>query len=91
VSIKDAKSFTRLKVLLRRHRRDVAEIENIKANLFYHGTLVLVNCSRYTGPGITVTDGMCPTDRVAVSLPNGNTWYYDAEHVKPNTFLATTP
>lgn len=69
---------------LGRYRRALKALEKWKAKRFYHGTPVIVSCERYEGPGIAVSDGQCPPDRVAVSLPNGNTWWYDVESVRPN-------
>ena len=70
--------------LLGRYRRAVKSLEKLKTKHFYHGTPVTVNCPRYKGPGVAVTDGTCWPDHVAVSLPNGNTWRYPIEAVRPN-------
>lgn len=70
--------------LLGRYRRAVKSLEKLKAKCFYHGTPVTVNCQCYKGPGVAVTDGECWPDHVAVSLPNGNTWRYPLEAVRPN-------
>ena len=71
-------------VLLGRYRRAVKALERLKAKHFYHGTPVTVYHARYKGPGIAVTDGDCWPDHVAVSLPNGNTWRYPLESIRPN-------
>lgn len=73
----------RLTRLLRRYRQSVKSLEKLKAREFYHGTPVMVSCDRYVGPGVAVTDGDCWPDHVAVSLPNGNTWRYPIESVRP--------
>lgn len=72
-----------IRALLARYRRAVKSLEKLKAKQFYHGTTVTVNCARYKGPGVAVTDGDCWPDHVAVSLPNGNTWRYPLESVRP--------
>lgn len=70
--------------LLAQYRRSVKSLEILKAKHFHHGTPVIVDCARYKGPGIAVTDGECWPDHVAVSLPNGNTWRYPLEAVEPD-------
>ena len=63
------------------YQRALGELEKAKAELFYHGSEVDVYDPRYQGPGLAVTDGQCPPDQVAVSLPNGNTWWYPIDAV----------
>lgn len=63
-----------------RFHRD--RLERAKLTVFPHGAEVLVNCERYKGPGIAVSDSQCPVDQVAVCLPNGNTWFYPIESVR---------
>jgi hypothetical protein len=75
---------TNLKPLLERYRRAWTALEQYKSTHFYHGTPVTVSHPRYTGLGVAVTDGTCWPDHVAVRLPNGNTWRYPMEYVKPN-------
>lgn len=77
-------AHVRWSALLGRYRQSVRALEKVKAENFYHGTPVEVNHPRYKGPGIAVTDGDCWPDHVAVSLPNGNTWRYPLESVRPN-------
>ena len=72
-------------VLLGRYRSVVRALERRRAKHFYHGTPVMVMCNRYHGQGVAVTDHLCPPDKVAVALPNGNTWWYPMEAVRPNT------
>lgn len=74
--------------LLGRYRRALAELEKFKADLFYHGTPVTVDCPRYKGPGTAVTDNQCPPDQVAVLLENGNVWWYPMEACRPNAELS---
>ena len=69
---------------LGRYRRALDELEKCKSERYYHGTPVMVDCPRYKGPGVAVTDNQCPPDQVAVSLENGNTWWYPMEAVRPN-------
>lgn len=69
---------------LGRYRRALAELEKCKADRFYHGTPVTVDCPRYKGPGTAVTDNQCPPDKVAVLLENGNVWWYPMESCRPN-------
>ena len=53
------------------------------AENFPKGTKVEVDQpGRYTGPGV-VTSELCACDQVPVCLPNGNTWWYQIEYVKP--------
>lgn len=80
----------RSSALLGRYRRALKSLEKFKAKHFYHGTPVTVNCARYKGPGVAVTDGECWPDHVAVSLPNGNTWRYPLEAVRPNAPSSAT-
>lgn len=75
--------------LLGRYRCAVLALEKVKAERFYHGTPVTVDDERYRGPGIAVTDGTCWPDFVAVALPNGNTWRYPMENVRPNNDYTT--
>lgn len=76
-------NYTQQRALLGRYRRAVKSLEKLKANHFYHGTPVTVKHARYVGPGMAVTDGECWPDHVSVSLPNGNTWRYPIESVRP--------
>ncbi len=69
--------------LIARYRRAVESLEKFKVTHFCHGTKVIVDNPRYKGPGVAVTDGTCWPDHVAVSLPNGNTWRYPIENVRP--------
>lgn len=69
--------------VLSRYRNALAELERHKADRFYPGTHVLVNCSRYHGHGIAVTDNQCPPDQIAVRLENGNVWWYPLEACRP--------
>ena len=79
------KRLVGISALLSRYRRAVKSLEKLKAKHFYHGTPVAVNCRRYKGNGLAVTDGECWPDHVAVSLPNGSTWRCPLEAVVPNT------
>ena len=72
---------------LGRYRRALDELEKCKSERYYHGTPVMVDCPRYKGPGVAVTDNQCPPDQVAVSLENGNTWWYPMEAVRPNIVI----
>lgn len=69
--------------LVARYRRAVEALEGLKSQHFYRGLPVTVDCDQYKGPGFITTDGRCRPDQVAVRLPNGNTWWYGIEHVRP--------
>lgn len=58
-------------------------LEAYKGRALFHGCKVVVDSPRYKGPGVAVCDNTCWPDRVAVALPNGNTWHYEVECVKP--------
>jgi len=45
------------------------------------GIKVLVAAPQYHGPGVVVGDSGCPTERVAVRIPNDNVWWYPVECV----------
>lgn len=63
------------------------KLEQLKSEMFYHGTDVEVNSPAYRGRGIAVTDNTGWPDHVKVLLPNGNTWRYKMECVKPRKDL----
>jgi hypothetical protein len=69
--------------VLQKYRSSRDRLEMEKARIYYHGRAVRVDCDRYRGMGMSVTDNLCPPDQVAVSLPNGNTWRYALEDVMP--------
>ena len=59
-----------------------------RSTTFPIGTKVIVNePGHFSGPGIAANDSSVPADKCAVTLGNGNTWWYDLECVSP----AATP
>ena len=54
-------------------------LADYKARHFPMGTPVMVDCPRYTGPGVVDGDSGCPPDKVPVTLGNGNVWWYPIE------------
>lgn len=78
-----SRGHVRWRSLLGRYRQAQRELERVKAEHFRHGTPVEVSDPRYHGRGLAVTDHTCWPDHVSVSLPNGNTWRYPMESVRP--------
>lgn len=69
--------------LLAAYERARGKLEVYKAVTFYHGTQVCVECPRYKGPGVALSDTMLEPDRVAVKLPNGIVQVHELQHVMP--------
>lgn len=69
--------------VMMRFRAARRALERYKGDRFYPGTPVVVDCARYTGPGMAVTDNQCPEDQVAVRVPSGNVWWYPIEYCRP--------
>jgi hypothetical protein len=58
------------------YRLAKSQLEYLKAREFQSGSVVYVNADQYKGYGIVkLEDGVRP-DELAVSLGNGNTWWY---------------
>ena len=65
--------------LLGRWREMTNSIREWKRTAFPHRSIVKVNAPSYKGYGIVMATGECDTDKLAVMLENGNTWWYPVE------------
>lgn len=54
-----------------------------KSQTFVPGSVVTVDCERYSGDGMVFYDPDCPLDQLAVRLQNGNAWWYPIEKCRP--------
>lgn len=64
---------------LGRWREMEQSIREWKRKAFPHRCIVKVNCDRYKGYGVVIASSECETDKLAVMLENGNTWWYPVE------------
>jgi len=61
------------------------KLNEYRNDRFPCGAAVIVNCDRYRGPGVIEDDPYCPIEQVAVTLPNGNCWWYSIRFVTPHS------
>ena len=79
---------SRIKAELVEYKLVRNSILSYRSATFPTDTNVIVNDpGRYRGPGIASNDSSVPADKCAVTLSNGNTWWYYLLNVSP----AATP